>query len=488
MGIHAYFHCGTISNIGYSERHNKTYTIFIECDCATTQGNLIYLYPSPLSRDQSLPSDIIGLLSGFCRFCDSFGFPDNLLQMQCKAECQGDRSSKAHPNGVALISSAEIDCCGKSKNDGTDNRQPTDRKIEHLVSFHDATGLGFTGLLVGFSFGTLFGWYLASKRPLKMTLALRDRRAKNILIHPVVIAELELSNIQWHVFLADLVESSDNAALKDRPEAFDGLGVNRADNVLPLGVVDNGVRVFLAELVVAFPLIGAEQAYFGRDGFLNERCQSGAFDVLNNASDDIALAADSASNRCFARSPGATALPALVLVTVLGEATNESLVNLNDTNKLLEIFIGQRGANAMHHIPSRAVAAEAHNAVHLASADAFFACQHIVNDVKPIAQRLIRVLEDRAGKVREAIAGRAAGSALRALPMPLAGFEVIDAGIAATRAVDPVRPALGDKVSAASVFVWKHYLELGDGHLNNLWGLFLPSHGFSLGLEGYCHV
>ena len=86
----------------------------------------------------------------------------------------------------------------------------------------------------------------------------------------VVVAELKLGNIERHVFFADFVEAADDAALDDRPEAFDCLGVDRADNLLLLGMVDNGVRIFLAEMLVADPLIGAEQRHLVRHGFMHE--------------------------------------------------------------------------------------------------------------------------------------------------------------------------------------------------------------------------
>jgi hypothetical protein len=62
------------------------------------------------------------------------------------------------------------------------------------------------------------------------------------------------------------MECADNAALDDRPEALNRVGVNGADNVLALGVVDSGVRVArLAAPVIARQLISAEQANFVRD-------------------------------------------------------------------------------------------------------------------------------------------------------------------------------------------------------------------------------
>ena len=98
---------------------------------------------------------------------------------------------------------------------------------------------------------------------------------------PVVVAELELGNIERHVFGAHLVERADHAALEDRPEALNCLRVDRADNVLTLGVVDNGVGIFLVEVLIANPLVGAEQANLVRNCFVYKADECGSTDVLN---------------------------------------------------------------------------------------------------------------------------------------------------------------------------------------------------------------
>src|SRR6202022_499628 len=80
-------------------------------------------------------------------------------------------------------------------------------------------------------------------------------------------------------------------------------------------------------------------------------------------------------------------------------------------------------------------------------------------------------------------------SALRALPVPFAGFEIIDLGIAATRAMYAIRPATRLQIGLASVFVRKHRLELGDAHLMNLRGLFCAGHLVSfLIVKGHWHI
>jgi hypothetical protein len=83
-----------------------------------------------------------------------------------------------------------------------------------------------------------------------------NRRSENVLVIPVIIAELELGDIQMQLLFADLVESADAAALDERPEAFDGLSVDRADYVLLFVMVNRLVGVFLAERFIAGPFEG----------------------------------------------------------------------------------------------------------------------------------------------------------------------------------------------------------------------------------------
>src|ERR1700722_18119951 len=47
-----------------------------------------------------------------------------------------------------------------------------------------------------------------------------DRRTEYICVIPVVISELKLSDVKMQIFLANLMISTDNPALQDRPEAL----------------------------------------------------------------------------------------------------------------------------------------------------------------------------------------------------------------------------------------------------------------------------
>ena len=89
--------------------------------------------------------------------------------------------------------------------------------------------------------------------------ASRNRRSENVGVIPVIVTELELRAVQRHIFGAHFMERTDYATLEDRPEAFNGLSVDCADNVLTFGVIDKGVWIFLVEMLIANPLVCAEQ-------------------------------------------------------------------------------------------------------------------------------------------------------------------------------------------------------------------------------------
>jgi hypothetical protein len=83
-----------------------------------------------------------------------------------------------------------------------------------------------------------------------MILAPLDRRSENIRILTVIVSELELGDIQRHILAAHFVKRADHAALENRPEALDGLSVDRADNVLASRMVNGSVREILVEAPV----------------------------------------------------------------------------------------------------------------------------------------------------------------------------------------------------------------------------------------------
>ena len=75
--------------------------------------------------------------------------------------------------------------------------------------------------------------------------------------------------------------------LEDRPEALDGIRVDRANNILAVAVLDDGVRVPFVEVAVASPLIGNEQADLVGDGFADEASEDFGVDSLDDAGPSI---------------------------------------------------------------------------------------------------------------------------------------------------------------------------------------------------------
>src|SRR3984893_13562142 len=152
-----------------------------------------------------------------------------------------------------------------------------------------------------------------------------NRRSEDVRILAIIVAELEFGDIERKVLFADLVEGADATAFNQRPKALNRIRVDSADNVIALGVIDDNVRIFLVEVLVADPLVGAEQANLVRDSFVHERGERRGADVLNYAGDNVSLSPDCASNNGFARAdPARTAAPAAsIFVAALGFAPDE---------------------------------------------------------------------------------------------------------------------------------------------------------------------
>jgi hypothetical protein len=107
-----------------------------------------------------------------------------------------------------------------------------------------------------------------------MKLTPSYRRCQNISIVPVIVSELKFGDIQMQIFLADLVVSADNAALQDRPESLNRIGVDRPNDMLANGVIDGLMREAMLQPHIAGISIGAEKANAVRYGFPDESFES----------------------------------------------------------------------------------------------------------------------------------------------------------------------------------------------------------------------
>ena len=100
-------------------------------------------------------------------------------------------------------------------------------------------------------------------------LAPANRRSENVGVETVVIAELKLGDVQRQIFGADFVEGADHAALEDRPEAFNRVGVNCADRRSG-APRDSRFGAGIRRGCHSRVLIGRQQAYFVGNHFAHE--------------------------------------------------------------------------------------------------------------------------------------------------------------------------------------------------------------------------
>jgi hypothetical protein len=299
------------------------------------------------------------------------------------------------------------------------------------------------------------------------------RHPENIGVIAVVVTEFKLGNVQRHVLGADLVECANHAALEDAPKAFNRVRVNRADNVFLRAVANGSVRKLFPEPVVSPHVIGGEQADLVRDGFTDEAGQSLAVETLYDPRHDIALALDCANDADLAGAGPARTAITLIPMLVAGLSADVGFVHLDNAHEFPKFLVLERRPDAVAHVPSGLVGAEAHVAVDLPGADPLLAGRHEVDDAEPLPQIDVRVLKNGPDEVREAVS--AALPTVRAFPTIFHGFEGIDLRAAAAWAVDTVRPAGGDQVTVTGGLVRKGRLKLSDGHLHDLLGLF-PGH------------
>lgn len=304
--------------------------------------------------------------------------------------------------------------------------------------------------------------------------AARYRGLEDFRIVSIVVAELELRNVQRQILGADLMERADNTALEDRPEALNRIRVHSADNVLAAFMVHALVLRVVAHSFEDEGFVSRQQANLVRHHFAHECLRVLFGHPAENASDNVTLALDSADDRGLAGPSAPTTAAPLAPVAIVVLAAVPCVIDLDNAHQLAELLVLQSGADAVAHVPSGFVGTETHIAVDLPRANAFLASEHQMDDFEPVPQIDVRVLENGADKVREPIS--APLPAVRALPFPLHSFERINPIAATARAMDALGPAVADQVGIAGILVGKHRLELGDGHLDDLPWLLRSGH------------
>lgn len=283
-------------------------------------------------------------------------------------------------------------------------------------------------------------------------------RAENVRVLPIVVTKFKLSNVQRHILGADLVERADNTALQDRPETFNRVRVHRTDNVLMPVVIDGRVREFVEVVAVAGPRVGCEQTDFVGNGLVHKVEYGLRGDALQNLGNDFALAANRADDLDFGCAGIARSAAPLVPMFVFVLTADVGFVYLDHASEFVGLVLAEASADAIAHVQRGLVGAEAHDALNLQRADAFLTDQHHVDDPEPIAERFIRVFEDRSDQNREPIP--ASLGALATLPMERPICHGINVNIPASRAMDTLRPTACYEVALAIIVGREHVVKL----------------------------
>jgi hypothetical protein len=92
-----------------------------------------------------------------------------------------------------------------------------------------------------------------------MFLTSTNRRTEDVVVLPIIVPELKRHNIQRKVLGRDLMKVADDATLDQRPEAFDRLSVDCADDVLAFAMIDALVRELAVQPEVAAELVSAKK-------------------------------------------------------------------------------------------------------------------------------------------------------------------------------------------------------------------------------------
>jgi hypothetical protein len=98
------------------------------------------------------------------------------------------------------------------------------------------------------------------------------------------------------MLFGNLVITADNPALEQRPERFDIIRMDRADNILALTVADYAVIVFCSEMAIARVFIGRNQCHALRDGFADVTIERVSIGILDDPCANRSATLDCADN------------------------------------------------------------------------------------------------------------------------------------------------------------------------------------------------
>ena len=279
-----------------------------------------------------------------------------------------------------------------------------------------------------------------------------------------VVTELRLGDVQRQILLANFVEGSNDTALEDRPESFDGVGMNCADNVLTSRVIDDLVvgMGFIEEAIPA-SIVADQQAIVVGDHFTDKLVHGIDVGPLNDTGNHAAIAFNSADHTDLT-GPGASALAVtLALVSIFGLSAYPSLIHFDDALKDVH-FILHGDADTMAHVPSGAVV-YGQFPFQLFTADSLIRRAHEPDSDKPLGQGNVRIVEDGAHGDAVLILAVQAEVQVAQFSGLAGGLDVTDAFAFTLQASETVRPAYCFQVRDAFLLGVELLSEFSNGNL-----------------------
>jgi hypothetical protein len=317
---------------------------------------------------------------------------------------------------------------------------------------------------------TALGLSAAEAAPSVATSASCYDQIEYVRILSIVKSELKLIQIKWKIGFADFVIATHDAALEQRPERFNRIGVRSSYYILALAVPDYAVIVIASEQAIAAVLIGRKQLDAGpiRD-VANETIERGRVGILDHLADHVALTRDRADDWNLSLGARQIERAPLAGVHVVRFPANKRFIHFHVAKQLREIVF-HRGSDARAHIPRGFVRAGSHHAMNLVGADSLLGVAHDEHDLKPRSQGILCVLEDRLCDDAETIAVPTATVLALANPMEGTMRDMKHFHVAATRAFDhAIGPTLLKQKALAIVFGLKCGQQLIERlHANNI--------------------
>ena len=261
--------------------------------------------------------------------------------------------------------------------------------------------------------------------------------SKDVFVVTVIVAELELGQIQRKVFLADMVIAANDAALQETPEVLDIIRVDLATDVLACRMRCGVVFVTQClQIVIAVVLIRSDQINLVAYCLADKPIKRSRIGILDNLADHVALAGDSSDHRGLAAQ--ARNMLTLIPMAVLVFPADSSFVYFDNAHQLSELSILHSRTEPMAQIPSRRVG-RSDLPLNLLCADSLLSVEHAPENFKPSAERIVGILENRARNDGKPITRLAA---FLALPVPWTMGQFPDLFVPATRASNnAIRPA-----------------------------------------------